>query len=106
MGVTDGGSHLKAKYGITVEDYERLLEHQRGVCSICGRPPGDTALHVDHCHDTGRAHGLPCFSCNAAIGHLRHDVDIIEAALVHVATHWRVEGPRSAHHDGGGGPGR
>jgi hypothetical protein len=61
------------------------------VCAICREPPGDTALHVDHCHDTGRIRGLLCFRCNSALGNLRHDADVIGRALDYVAVHWRVE---------------
>lgn len=47
-------NHLKQNYGLTLEDYDRMLESQGGVCAICGDPPrDDIALHVDHCHDTG-----------------------------------------------------
>jgi hypothetical protein len=88
-------THLKKKYNLTLEQYDRMLEAQGGGCKICGRPPGDIALHVDHCHITGRVRGLLCFPCNAALGHLQHDPDIIETALVYVGTHWRLEDLKS-----------
>jgi hypothetical protein len=84
-------SHLKAKYGLTLEQYDGMLDRQGGVCAICDEPPGDTALHVDHCHDTGRIRGLLCFRCNSALGNLRHDPEVIGRALEYVAVHWRVE---------------
>jgi hypothetical protein len=89
-------THLKAKYGITPEDYERRLEAQGGGCAICGRPPGDTALHVDHCHETGRVRGLLCFSCNAGLGQFRHDPELLGAARTYAAVHWRVEDLKAA----------
>jgi hypothetical protein len=85
-------SHLKAKYGLTPEDYDRLLEDQGGGCAIGGKPPDGTALHVDHCHETGRVRGLLCFSCNAGLGQFKHDPDLLEEALVYVAVHRRIEG--------------
>ncbi len=84
-------SHLKAKYGLTLEQYDDMLDRQGGGCAICDEPPGDTALHVDHCHDTGRIRGLLCFRCNSALGNLRHDPEVIGRALEYVAVHWRVE---------------
>ena len=68
----DRGYNLK-KYGITLEEYDLLLEMQKGVCAICGKLPDETNtnnkyLHVDHCHDTGKIRGLLCNPCNMALG--------------------------------------
>src|SRR5947208_1437893 len=47
--ISDRKSHLKRTFGMTVDDYERMLGEQGGGCAICGRPPrDDIALHVDH----------------------------------------------------------
>lgn len=51
---------LKHRYGISVEDYDRLFEAQGGVCAICGRPPKAKRLAVDHDHRTGELRGLLC----------------------------------------------
>lgn len=37
-------------YGIDLDQYNLMLAEQGGKCAICGRPPGDKRLHVDHCH--------------------------------------------------------
>lgn len=38
------------------------------ACGICRRPPKPgRKLHRDHDHKTGRARGLLCFQCNAAL---------------------------------------
>ncbi len=81
---SDRKSHLKRTFGLTLEDYDRMLAEQDGGCAICGDPPGTTALHVDHCHETGEVRGLLCFRCNSALGNLRDDPDIITLALVYV----------------------
>jgi hypothetical protein len=83
----DRKSHLKRNFGLTLDDYDRMLEEQGGGCAICGDPPGQTALHVDHCHETGVVRGLLCFRCNSALGNLRDDPDIITLALVYVTRH-------------------
>lgn len=64
--------YLKATFGITVEDYERMAEEQGGTCAICDGPPGGRhgRLHVDHCHETGRVRGLLCDACNRGMGYL------------------------------------
>jgi len=42
---------MRATYGLTCDDYHRLLAHQGGVCAVCGEPPGAWRLVVDHDHD-------------------------------------------------------
>jgi hypothetical protein len=64
-------SKLKRQYGITVDEYDRLLESQDGKCAICASDsPGKRTkhFHVDHCHKTGSVRGLLCHKCNRAIG--------------------------------------
>lgn len=58
---------LKRKYGISVEDYDRMTQERNGLCDICGRPPRAKKLHVDHDHDTGKVRGLLCFTCNTRL---------------------------------------
>ena len=53
---------------VTVQEFERLLEHQLGVCAICGHSPRKTRLHIDHSHTTGQIRGLLCVPCNLALG--------------------------------------
>jgi hypothetical protein len=67
-------------YGITDDEYERLVAEQGGGCGGCGeRWPGwdapGPAWHVDHDHATGAVRGVLCASCNIAAGHLRDDPD-------------------------------
>lgn len=68
---------LKWRYGITLDDYERILFKQGGVCAVCKEPNkqiddrsgNPRMLHVDHDHVTGKVRGLLCALCNTAIGH-------------------------------------
>lgn len=62
------GEHYERKYGITEDDYQRMLSEQEGVCSLCKRPPRTHRLHVDHDHVTGRVRGLLCGGCNGLLG--------------------------------------
>ncbi|MFF1360382.1 endonuclease domain-containing protein [Streptomyces sp. NPDC058297] len=39
---------------------------------------------MDHCHETGRVRGVPCFSCNAALGQLKDRPDAISRAAAYV----------------------
>jgi len=57
---------------MTCEDFERLWDHAKGVCQICGRRGEDTAhrvLCIDHDPFTGpwAVRGILCGRCNAAL---------------------------------------
>jgi hypothetical protein len=46
---------LQYRYGITEDDFERMLARQGGLCAICGVVPG---TFVDHCHRAGPGRSL------------------------------------------------
>jgi len=68
--------YLLRTYGISLDNYYKLLSDQNDVCAICDKPEKviDSktkrikVLSVDHCHDTGRVRGLLCYRCNHLIG--------------------------------------
>lgn len=60
-------SRYKKLFGITVEDYNLMLEAQNGKCAICERLPAKNLLAVDHDHETGRVRGLLCPPCNRSV---------------------------------------
>lgn len=43
-------SRLWNTYGIRLVDYDRILEEQSGCCAICGEPPVNIRLSVEHDH--------------------------------------------------------
>ncbi len=61
---------LKGKYGISVEEYQRLAEAQNYCCLGCGTRQSELkkTLFVDHCHVTKTVRGLLCQNCNFAVG--------------------------------------
>ena len=69
------------RYGITVEQYQDILQKQDGICAICKNPPNKNALAVDHCHITGKIRGLLCPSCNSGIGKLRDSPEMLRKAI-------------------------
>ena len=80
--------HLRKKYDLSVEQYDEMLAAQGGGCAICGRPPrDDIALHVDHCHETGRVRGLTCFRCNNALGDFNDDRQLLAQASAYLDRH-------------------
>jgi len=70
-------------YGITLEDYNRMLKSQGGVCAICGTsvPGGTGRFHVDHDHATNRARGILCVNCNRMLGNARDNIDVLGAGI-------------------------
>lgn len=78
---------LRRNFGITIDDYNRMLAEQGGVCACCGEP--ETAsrdgkpiyLSVDHCHDTSIICGLLCIKCNRGLGYFREDTAYLHKAV-------------------------
>lgn len=79
---------LKWKYGITLEEYDDMLEKQNGCCAICGTDKSGIAgvrrhwnWSVDHCHSTGKVRGLLCTTCNRGLGMLGDTAESLQKAL-------------------------
>lgn len=62
-------NYLKV-HGITVADYDFLLQKQNGRCAICqsDKTGGPKHFTVDHDHKTGEIRGLLCRPCNMGLG--------------------------------------
>lgn len=74
---------LEKDYGLTIGDYNTLLEAQDGRCKICGttKPGGHgNRFAVDHAHETGEVRGLLCQQCNCALGHFKDNPDLLRKA--------------------------
>jgi hypothetical protein len=87
------GHQLKYKFGITLEEYNLMVESQGGVCAICGgknftRHKGThnnkavaVSLAVDHDHKTGQIRGLLCNACNTSLGKFKDDPVLLRKAI-------------------------
>jgi len=77
--VKDAKPHLKAIYGITLEEYSLMFEKQEGCCSGCKkhRSTLKSDLCVDHCHTTGKVRGLLCAKCNTALGMIEDNTNTL-----------------------------
>ena len=65
---------IKRLFGITPEDYDKMLLNQGGVCAICLRKsPDGRRLHIDHDHSTRLVRGLLCHDCNRGLGIFKDD---------------------------------
>lgn len=70
------GAEIKARYGVSLEQYAAMLKSQNGRCKICRTNTLSVRFKrfsIDHCHDTGKVRGLLCNNCNAALGLFKHD---------------------------------
>jgi len=82
-----GGSrhyHLKRRYGIGADDFDRMVIEQDGTCAVCGR---DDPEHVDHSHYPGAVRGILCFNCNGGLGQFRDSADTLRAAAAYLDAH-------------------
>lgn len=71
------------RYGITIAEYETLLQLQKGSCFICKKHHSEfrRRLAIDHDHGTGKIRGLLCNKCNQGIGLLQEDITILRSAI-------------------------
>jgi hypothetical protein len=60
---------LKHRYGITLNDYNRMFIDQDGGCLICNTHSSELKhpLQIDHSHITGIVRGLLCNKCNSRL---------------------------------------
>lgn len=85
---TAKNTEKKYKYGITQSQYEQMVINQQNKCAICNNPPISfkPVLYIDHCHTTGKVRGLLCHFCNAGIGMLKDNPDLLRKAITYLET--------------------
>ncbi len=72
---------LSARYGIGLDEVERMIEEQGGVCAICrSAAPRD----VDHDHETGEVRGILCSPCNTGMGLFKDDAHHLRDAATYL----------------------
>lgn len=71
---------IKLKYGLTKENYNKLLIKQNYKCFLCLRK---RKLVVDHNHKTNQIRGLLCQRCNIGIGFL-DNTNLVQKAINYV----------------------
>lgn len=73
-------ANLKRFFNMSIDDYVKMFEFQKGKCGICKTEHKPFGLVVDHCHKTGKVRGLLCSKCNSAIGMLGDDFKDVKRA--------------------------
>lgn len=91
---------MQRRVNMTLQQYDEMLASQNGGCAICGSTESHKGTRVvrfsvDHdrsCCPGDRScgqcvRGLLCNHCNIGIGHLRDDIDLLEAAIDYLKRH-------------------
>lgn len=80
--------HLRAKFGIEKEQFNKMLTEQNNSCDICNNEFTKTLLaSVDHNHSSGKVRGLLCGQCNTGIGLLKENEQTLLNAIEYLRKH-------------------
>jgi hypothetical protein len=82
--------HVKTRYGLTPEQYNRLMFLQKGICAGCSNP----ATCVDHDHNCcpgerscGKCvRGLLCKACNSTLGLAKDNTTTLRNLITYIET--------------------
>lgn len=70
-------SRYKSKYGITMEEWNKIFDMQDKACAIC-QITDTTKWTVDHCHTSNKVRGILCHYCNIMLGHAKDNPVTLE----------------------------
>ena len=81
-------TNLKAKYGITMKEFDTMWTRQNGRCASCSETliPG-FKTQVDHHHGHGTVRSLLCGDCNVALGRLENRPGAIWGLIAYMDQH-------------------
>jgi len=80
-------ARIKKQYGISQDQFEKMLFVQKHKCTICNCNLTNQNTHIDHCHASGKVRSLLCNKCNQAIGLLDENETNIKTALEYIRKH-------------------
>ena len=79
---------LIRSYGITEEEFNRMLIKQEYKCAICGTSDwGRPSPSIDHDHKTGKVRALLCNRCNRVLGLAEDSPELISEMLKYLIAH-------------------
>lgn len=85
---------LRQSYGITLEDKNKMLEGQRGLCVICQTDdPGGRGWQLDHCHTEKTIRGILCLKCNTGLGLFKDNPELLRRAASYLEGNKEWEAP-------------
>lgn len=87
-------ARLRQNYHWTIEEYNKRLRKQHGVCKICRKEnQRNTLFHIDHdhscCPEKSRScgkciRGLLCFECNSGLGKFKDNPKLLRRAVHYI----------------------
>lgn len=76
---------LKWRYGITLEEKNKIISSQGNRCPICqdefSSKSSSKMACIGHCHQSGEIRGVLCRNCNTILGYLRERIDSLERMI-------------------------
>jgi hypothetical protein len=72
------------RYGLELEQFNKLRVAQKFACAICGLPESSNlhgVLYIDHSHETHKVRGLLCLECNNGLGKFRDNPALLARAI-------------------------
>ena len=84
--------HRLGKYGMTLDQYNSMLEEQDNTCPLCERTFSDLLpTNIDHCHDQGHVREILCQDCNKGLGWFRDNPESLRRAADYLMQHRKEE---------------
>ena len=82
-------SDIKRRYGLSIEEYNKLKAEQNSCCFICGKSEKDNnrSLAIDHCHSTNKVRKLLCDTCNRVLGLIKEDAEVLSNMIHYLKDH-------------------
>lgn len=80
----------KMKYGLTLEQFDKMREEQDYRCYICSSHEVENrhkVLYIDHDHDTGEVRKLLCSKCNQGLGLFNDSSGLLAKAAKYLETY-------------------
>lgn len=79
---------LRDRFGLSLDEFNKMLISQNGVCAICGKVnTNGRRLAVDHDHETLKIRALLCHKCNLALGLLDENVSVFKNCIEYIEKH-------------------
>ena len=85
-GIAKEDAAIRKNYGISMNEFNALVDYQDGKCAICFKPLENMSrrANIDHDHETGEVRGILCTGCNTGLGHLGDSIKGLERALYYL----------------------